>query len=86
VYDDSGKAGVPGYLMACADSEPPIPQSVRYVVVLATPVLLVARPRLGCAVAVISAALLGIAGEPSLVVVPFAVNAMFCAYFLVRPS
>jgi hypothetical protein len=67
-----------------SDADTPIPQSVRYVVVLATPLVLVARPRLGCAVAVVSAVLLGIAGEPPLVVVPFAVNAALCAYFLAR--
>ncbi|WP_143532762.1 hypothetical protein [Saccharothrix sp. ALI-22-I] len=67
-----------------SDADSPIPQSVRYVVVLATPLVLVARPRLGCAVAVVSAVLLGIAGEPPSVVVPFAVNAALCAYFLAR--
>ncbi|MCE7000450.1 hypothetical protein LZG04_37375 [Saccharothrix sp. S26] len=53
-------------------------------VVLATPVVLVARPRLGCAVAIGAAALLAAAGEPPTVVVPFAVHAAYCTYSLAR--
>lgn len=67
-----------------SDADSPIPQNVRYLVVLATPVVLFLRPRLGCAVAVASAVLLGVAGEPPAVVVPFAVHGLLCAYSLAR--
>ncbi|MFJ6671719.1 hypothetical protein ACIQMJ_11480 [Actinosynnema sp. NPDC091369] len=53
-------------------------------VVPATPVVLVARPRLGCVVAVVAAVLLAVSGEPKAVVVPFAVHAAYCTYSLVR--
>ena len=67
-----------------SEADAPIPRSVRYLVVLATPFVLIARPRLGCAVAVASAVLLGVAGEPPWVVVPFAVHGAYCAYSLAR--
>ena len=53
-------------------------------VVPATPVVLVVRPRLGCAAAIASAILLAAAGEPPSVVVPFAVHAAYCTYSLAR--
>ncbi|MEU4443240.1 hypothetical protein AB0K14_13370 [Actinosynnema sp. NPDC050801] len=67
-----------------SDADAPVPRGVRYLVVLATPLVLFARPRLGCAVAITSAVLLGVAGEPPSVVIPFAVNGAFCAYSLAR--
>ncbi|MFE9748528.1 hypothetical protein ACFYOT_26780 [Saccharothrix saharensis] len=53
-------------------------------VVLATPVVLVARPRLGCVVAIVAAVLLAVSGEPKSVVLPFAVHAAYCTYSLAR--
>ncbi|MER5265963.1 hypothetical protein ABTZ99_28145 [Actinosynnema sp. NPDC002837] len=67
-----------------SEADSPVPRSVRYLVVLATPIVLIARPRLGCAVAIASAVLLGVAGEPPWVVVPFAINGAYCAYSLAR--
>ncbi|WP_461121048.1 hypothetical protein [Saccharothrix stipae] len=67
-----------------SDADAPIPRGVRYLVVLATPFVLFARPRLGCVVAITSVVLLGVAGEPPSVVIPFAVNGAFCAYSLAR--